>query len=479
MTVRGVVHAALVAGIFCSCSGRKPASEDTDTRVVWPPVVDQPLAGSQEELLSQLSRVYYLSAANLEQFDADLDRAVAAGDDNTDALLQSVAYSRLMAGWDMSEKIRDKITENYRSILQIASGEDNSGTSSERAVAARWLNQFHQSIVALEGIETLPYVDLVDDLRAEQMSLAARSKRLWTHLDISRDDFEFDSFKDKSDRAIRALDSEMRGILKENAQKALKVTDSLSKQFIRNAADIRQILMMKPKREPQSLKIFPSSSSAGNLIGNVFPLGMWTLTYDDGPSSNYTPQVLDMLDQQGVKATFFWLGKNMKALPKIVERAKKAGMPLENHSWSHVNLAKASEAVLQREINQSHAVETQAYGKAPEYFRTPYGSGFNLAKVRGRLVALKQVHVFWNVDSLDWQDKSASSVLARVQKQMRINKRGVILFHDIHPQSVAASRMLLNWVKAENAKAGTTKMRFVTVPEAVNEVNGVEPTPGS
>ena len=79
------------------------------------------------------------------------------------------------------------------------------------------------------------------------------------------------------------------------------------------------------------------------------------------------------------------------------------------------------------------------------------------------------IHVFWNVDSLDWKDKNPETILARVKKAMAAEKKGIILFHDIHPQSVEASKLVLKWSATLD---GTPQaQRWVTIPEIVNELN--------
>ena len=75
------------------------------------------------------------------------------------------------------------------------------------------------------------------------------------------------------------------------------------------------------------------------------------------------------------------------------------------------------------------------------------------------------LHVFWNVDTLDWQDKDPESVFKRAQKQMLQYNRGVVLFHDIHPQSVIASKKLVEWSKVQG-------VRWVKLNDIVKELNG-------
>jgi len=76
------------------------------------------------------------------------------------------------------------------------------------------------------------------------------------------------------------------------------------------------------------------------------------------------------------------------------------------------------------------------------------------------------LHVFWNVDTLDWQDKNPQSIFNRAVKQMSgtKNNAGVILFHDIHRQTVTASALLMDHLKKTNAKV-------CTVQGIINQIN--------
>ena len=85
------------------------------------------------------------------------------------------------------------------------------------------------------------------------------------------------------------------------------------------------------------------------------------------------------------------------------------------------------------------------------------------------IAALNMVHVYWNVDTLDWQDNDPDSIVARAQKQMKALGHGIVLFHDVHPQSVTASKKLIEWSKTFN---GTDQeMRWLTIPQIVDEIN--------
>lgn len=240
-------------------------------------------------------------------------------------------------------------------------------------------------------------------------------------------------------------------------------------------------------REPQSAAVFyPSMDRHGNITGSSFPKGTWALTYDDGPHPKHTLRNIENLQksEHNFKATFFWLAENVKVYTKVVGEVHKAGFPTENHSWDHPQLSKQSEDSLNHQIDEAQAVETKIYNEhggnadtnvpngpdlTPKFFRAPYGDGMNKPAVRSHIVKNNMIHVFWNVDTLDWQDRNPDSILDRTVKQIVVNKRGVILFHDVHPQSVIASDLLMTWFRDQMK---TQRLRLVTIPGIVEEMNG-------
>ena len=82
------------------------------------------------------------------------------------------------------------------------------------------------------------------------------------------------------------------------------------------------------------------------------------------------------------------------------------------------------------------------------------------------------VHVGWNVDSLDWADKDPNSIREKTIKQIKQLSHGVILFHDIHPQSVIASEMIMTYFQELQKTNPEKEIRLVTIPEITDEMNG-------
>lgn len=219
------------------------------------------------------------------------------------------------------------------------------------------------------------------------------------------------------------------------------------------------------QREPDSDNLRPDSGSTGNINGSKLPANIWAMTYDDGPHPAHTKGMTDAMKRHGMKGTFFWLSANMKRYPEIVGQVGKFGHKRASHSFTHQNLPKLSEAKLQYEISSASDEFKSMVGAAPTFFRCPYGAcGGNNSRIRKLIADKDMIHVSWNVDSLDWQDKSPKSIYNRVVKQMEINGRGIVLFHDIHPQSVAAVDLLMTYFKSH------PELKFHTMDQVVNIV---------
>jgi peptidoglycan/xylan/chitin deacetylase (PgdA/CDA1 family) len=122
-----------------------------------------------------------------------------------------------------------------------------------------------------------------------------------------------------------------------------------------------------------------------------------------------------------------------------------------------------NQADLNHEIIDAYNGFADVVGEPPTLFRCPYGAcGGANSKIRQMIADKHMMHVFWNVDSLDWQDLDPNSILARVQKQMETLGRGIVLFHDIHPQSVKAVQLLVNWLHTEK-----TTWKLLTIEDMI------------
>ncbi len=132
------------------------------------------------------------------------------------------------------------------------------------------------------------------------------------------------------------------------------------------------------------------------------------LSFDDAPDDNFTPQVLDALKRDGVKATFFVVGNRIEAHPDIMKRIVAEGHAIGNHSYNHANLPKLSDAEFREQILKTDELIRQYTGYVPTIVRAPYG---NITEEQIKwLKSQNKILVNWNVDSLDWKNLDAKQV---------------------------------------------------------------------
>lgn len=191
------------------------------------------------------------------------------------------------------------------------------------------------------------------------------------------------------------------------------------------------------------------------------------LTFDDGPSV-YTLQILELLAQYDVNATFFVLGENIGAHPGIVKMASQLGNEVLGHTWSHFELTKLSEDEIKDEIMRTeYALDQLTGGNRPPLFRPPYGAFDD--KVKEVVADLGMAMIFWTVDSLDWQSQDPVAIWYEVMNQLKDGS--VVLFHDLYPTTVTA----IKWLIPDMIERG---YQFVTISELM-ELKGQEFVPGT
>ncbi|WP_246943391.1 polysaccharide deacetylase family protein [Bacillus pinisoli] len=151
------------------------------------------------------------------------------------------------------------------------------------------------------------------------------------------------------------------------------------------------------------------------------------LTFDDGPDPRFTPQILDVLKEYNVKATFFLMGSRAKAYPNLVQRMLNEGHIIGNHTYWHPNLVKEGNLVtLEREVINTEDELSKQIGYRTKLFRAPYGFLYN--ELVEKLKILNYSIVGWSVDSLDWQEGAPEQITYNVISN--IHPGAVILMHD-------------------------------------------------
>jgi peptidoglycan-N-acetylglucosamine deacetylase len=174
------------------------------------------------------------------------------------------------------------------------------------------------------------------------------------------------------------------------------------------------------------------------------------ITFDDGPLPPYTNEILDILDAQCVKATFFIVGAMAKAFPEVVRREHEAGETIATHSESHpLHFNRLSGDRLDEQIDGGIAAVGAALGDptavAP-FFRIP-GLGRSGA-VEDALAARSLVVFSADAVADDWHRHiSPAQIIERAMARLEKHDGGILLLHDIHPHTVAALPGLLRQLK--------------------------------
>jgi peptidoglycan-N-acetylglucosamine deacetylase len=176
--------------------------------------------------------------------------------------------------------------------------------------------------------------------------------------------------------------------------------------------------------------------------------GEVVLTFDDGPLPGTTGPVLQALAAEDVKATFFLIGRNAKANPEMARRILAAGHTLANHTMNHpwTMRERTTEAGL-REIAEGEDAIQQATGqRIARFFRFP---GFvDTPELLGEL-SRRSISV-WGTDlwASDWNPMAPEQQLALLMGRLKRLRKGVILMHDIQPQTAKMMPSFLQALKA-------------------------------
>ncbi|MFD7065761.1 polysaccharide deacetylase family protein [Streptomyces sp. NPDC059913] len=174
------------------------------------------------------------------------------------------------------------------------------------------------------------------------------------------------------------------------------------------------------------------------------------ITIDDGPDPNWTPQVLQLLKENDVKATFCMVGTQAQAYPDLVKRVVAEGHRLCNHTVSHdTSMDRKSEAYQSQQILDAERMITKASGGVrPQYYRAPGGAFTPFSRQLAASHGMRPLG--WNVDTKDFERPGADVMVATVKRE--IANGPTVLFHDAggdRSQTLTALREVLPWLREQ------------------------------
>ncbi len=163
--------------------------------------------------------------------------------------------------------------------------------------------------------------------------------------------------------------------------------------------------------------VYSSNVNAGKQIA---------LTFDDGPHPRITPQILEILDEYGIKATFFVIGVNSKNYPNQLKQIVDGGHEIGNHTYSHKILKSMSKEEIEKEILDTETQVEKITNITPNLLRPPCGiydeTLIEIAQEKDLKVVL------WTVDSHDWSHRTVANIVQNVTKNA--SNGDILLFHD-------------------------------------------------
>ncbi|HEY4946365.1 MAG TPA: polysaccharide deacetylase family protein, partial [Acidimicrobiales bacterium] len=190
-------------------------------------------------------------------------------------------------------------------------------------------------------------------------------------------------------------------------------------------------------------------SNLADIPGNVYPKGakVAALTFDDGPSPVYTPQVLGVLTAAHVPATFQIVGEQGAAWPNLLVQEAADGMTLTNHTWTHTDLTRLSPAAWPGEVDRTTSLITSVTGQQVKCLRPPYGN--TDASVLSQLAQRSLGVLMWDVDPSDYLGPGATVIVDRVLSAL--HPGAIIGLHDgggDRSQTVAALPAIISGIRA-------------------------------
>ncbi|WP_418964082.1 polysaccharide deacetylase family protein [Cetobacterium sp.] len=179
------------------------------------------------------------------------------------------------------------------------------------------------------------------------------------------------------------------------------------------------------------------------------------LTFDDGPKAKITEEIIEVLNENDAKATFFILGTNGKRYPKILEKIHESGHQIANHSYNHPNLKKLPMSDVKKELESTNKIISDVTNEKIVYFRPPYGALGKTQKEELRK-SLGMESVMWNICPKDWEKASDTNYIAKFLVENAKNN-GIVLLHD-YGKTAQALKIAIPQLKAQG-------FEFVTVAE--------------
>lgn len=185
-----------------------------------------------------------------------------------------------------------------------------------------------------------------------------------------------------------------------------------------------------------------SSEMFGPTLRHTASPKKMALTFDDGPNPAVTPQLLELFDRHSVCATFFLIGKFVRACPEIVREISTRGHLLGNHTETHAGLFFQSREGIRDELARcQYAITAATHAEPPRWMRPPYGYRSPLLDAEVRRAGMRGV-VMWSRKCGDWKPQAPDRLIGRLARAGSPERPygDVILLHDGDHRALGGDR---------------------------------------
>lgn len=191
------------------------------------------------------------------------------------------------------------------------------------------------------------------------------------------------------------------------------------------------------------------------------------LTFDDGPSPEWTPKILDELRAADIKAVFFMIGHHVQKYPDIARRVADEGHTIGNHGYAHSVMFYYTPAEIEEEIKYTEHVIRETTGQTTKYFRPP--KAWMKQAIKDKVRSMGYETVLWSLNSKDWVSFNHKSIVKYISKHVK--NGDILLFHDSGNVSTTEGGNRRQTVKSISLLARTLREKgfeFVTIEELIH-----------
>ena len=188
--------------------------------------------------------------------------------------------------------------------------------------------------------------------------------------------------------------------------------------------------------------VAPASELFGPTVRHTDSPKKLALTFDDGPNPAITPQLLDLFDRYSVRATFFLIGKFVRACPGLTREISSRGHSLGNHTDTHASLIVQTSAAIRDELVRCQvAIAAAAQIEPPRWMRPPYGYRSPLLQRENRRAGIQGV-VMWSKICWDWKPQPPERLIARLARAAQPNHSDgdIVVLHDGDHRALGGDR---------------------------------------